>query len=187
MATNEFGRGNENPQFHVKGKRGWFFSPGKSERTNIFQGHHINPNNIVDRSYDLLAEPDARNNIIARLFSGLKSIGYDQADPDRNRVWLPTSDEDALRLGVARHDTNHAEYDRFMSNRYEEIGKRADERIRGINYAEGSAEYDAAKRQIYLDTDKDMAGLQQWIKKALATVDENGRGGVKLKCNTAGE
>jgi A nuclease family of the HNH/ENDO VII superfamily with conserved AHH len=137
MADNDFGRGNENPQFHVKSKRGWFFSPQKKERTNIFQGHHANPNNIVDRGPD--ADPISDRSIVARLFAGLKSVGYDQADPDRNRIWLPTSDEDALRLGVAKHDTSHATYDRFMELKYLEMGRRADERIAGIAELRDSA------------------------------------------------
>jgi hypothetical protein len=176
MTDNKFERGNENPQFHFKNEKGGFFlSPGESNRSNIMQGHHINPNNIVDRAYNPLQGPDSNNNVIARLFSGLKSIGYDQADPDRNRVWLPTSDEDALRLGVAKHDTNHDPYDRFMARKYEEIGKRADERIAGITHEPGTPEHDAAVKRIYGDADKDMAGLQQWVKKALGSVDADGK------------
>ncbi|WBQ17644.1 AHH domain-containing protein [Sphingobium yanoikuyae] len=113
MADNDFPRGNENPQFRVVDEDGhFFFSPADPNRSNKFQGHHINPNNIVDRQYDPFLDDDSDWNTIVRLFNGLRSVGYQQNDPDRNRAWLPTSVEDALRLGAVLHDTNHNPYDR---------------------------------------------------------------------------
>jgi hypothetical protein len=55
MAPNPFTPYDDNPKYKLKAKgEDFFLSPGKTERgvIEIVQGHHINPNNIVDRQPD---------------------------------------------------------------------------------------------------------------------------------------
>ena len=80
MTDNPFGNGNENPQFKViDSNRDFFFTPDIQDRdlrTNIFQGHHIIPNNVFDDP-----DPDFRS-----FWTELLKAGYAQDDPATNQA-----------------------------------------------------------------------------------------------------
>jgi A nuclease family of the HNH/ENDO VII superfamily with conserved AHH len=171
MAPNPFTPYDDNPKYKLKAKgEDFFLSPGKTERgvIEIVQGHHINPNNIVDR------QPSVGNleeRLIADLFTRLKQVGYRQDDPLRNRVYLASNAEDALRMGSALHDNSHPEYDNFMEEKYLEITQKAEYEITKGDFVEGSDGF----REVYLRADRDMNGLQQSVKELLQGTDEFGR------------
>src|SRR3954468_2567042 len=103
-----FGNANENPKWTViTSIDRWFFSPGNATRdvrnsnAFIFQGHHIISENIYDADE------------FASLFEGLRGAGFSESDAAWNQAWLPSNEEDALRLGSALHSGSHDPYDQF--------------------------------------------------------------------------
>ena len=118
---------------------------------------------------------DDPDNKTARLFARLREhANYRQDDPERNQAWLPTGDDDAFRLGASPHSGSHPAYDRFMQDKYVEIGMRAEEHVAGLSSDLNDTQRQAAIRQIYLDADRDMEGLQRWTKWALQATDADG-------------
>ena len=110
----EFSNSNESPKYTVVDILGrFFFSPDIQDRnlrtnhpTGLFHGHHLILTNLFTKSE------------LSAFWQKLVVQGYSQAVSLTNRAWLPATIEDALRLGSAKHSTNHAAYDLFIENKF---------------------------------------------------------------------
>lgn len=122
----------------------------------VFERHHIIPNTVYE---------DFR---LDEFWLGLGQ-GYNQWDSVTNRVFLPTQQADALRLGAATHNSqgqgnNHLPYNEFVRSLVTQISNRAQQDSAVVGE---TAAYEQAL--------KDIRGLQQWLKWALQATAPDGR------------
>ncbi len=76
-------------------------------KNNVRQGyqrHHLIPVEVVSRT------------IIAPLISPLKNVGFDPHHFATNGLWLPASEEIALRTGLPLHRGPHPHYNEFVGD-----------------------------------------------------------------------
>jgi hypothetical protein len=175
MTDYPFGNSDESPKYLYDGSgRFFFFSPSMQERdgrVELFQGHHLIPNNLFG------------NVDFADFWKELVARGYSQSDADWNQAWLPTQDEDVLRLGAAKHNGSHDAYDAFIRAKLTEISEHTEwhavQEFARLKAADPSltdaAAQLAANKLAYDQAFNDVRGLQQWAKWALQAVDEFGR------------
>ena len=126
--------------------------------------HHVIPSQTFKNS-DLLLR-----------LSTTKLDGVALFDPTRfetNGIWLPSTDDDAVRLGAAKHkggEDNHSktgQYNEFMTDKIDKIAIDAEARTQALVLEGMSA--DEARIRADIEAAKDIRGLQEWVKDKLVT------------------
>jgi len=146
--TIEFYNGPSGPQYFVQNPNGTPFFSG--EDSGAFQKHHVIPTDLLDHA-DL-----------GDFLTLMKNHGYQHADFTSNGVYLPTTDDDALRLGVAKHSGSHDIYTDFVEKRLLDIKAEFDTSINGGTPPSFAAEVAASR----------ITGLQNWLRSAIVESPE---------------